>query len=901
MTKAITMENSPLVLVDGSSYLFRAYHAMPPLTNEAGHPTGAIYGVINMMRRLLADYPSSHIAVIFDTKGGSFRNELYAEYKANRTEMPEELEQQIAPLFEIIKAMGFPLIAVKGVEADDVIGTLTTQATQQKMEVVVSTGDKDMAQLVNDHVTLVNTMTNTKMDSKGVVAKFGVTPERIIDYLTLIGDTSDNIPGVPKVGPKTAVKWLEKHGSLDGIVKHADDITGKVGENLRAFLPQLPLSKQLVTIKCDVELDQPINDLSLQSPDKETLIKYFKEFEFRTWLKEQLDDAPAETKPKKSNADILIADKKQFEALLKKLESKKLFAFDTETTSLNYMNAEIVGLSFATDENDAVYIPVAHDYPGAPEQLDRDYVLTTLKPLLEDTALKKIGQNLKYDKEVLANYDIALNGIEFDTMLESYVYNSTASRHDMNSLALKYLTHKCISYEEVAGKGAKQICFSEVDINTAAEYAAEDAEVTLKLHKYFWPKLEKDAPLKKVFESIEVPLINVLSKIERLGVLIDKDALGKQSIELATRIKELEEEAYETAGKIFNMGSPKQLREILFEELGIPVIKKTPTGQPSTAEEVMRDLALDYPLPKLILEYRSLSKLKSTYVDALPQQINQKTGRVHTSFHQAVASTGRLSSSNPNLQNIPIRAEEGRRIRQAFIAPKGYKMVAADYSQVELRIMAHLSGDKGLLDAFAHGADIHSSTASQVFGVPLENVDKEFRRRAKAINFGLIYGMSSFGLAKQLQVDRNTAQEYIDEYFRQYPGVKAYMENTRKQARQEGYVETVFGRRLYLPNINARNMMQQKAAERIAINAPMQGTAADIIKLAMINIDKALSASDMDAKMILQVHDELIFEVAEKNCEALVKLVKELMQSAAKLTVPLIVDVGTGHNWDEAH
>ncbi|MAZ77258.1 MAG: DNA polymerase I [Legionellaceae bacterium] len=895
------MENLPLILVDGSSYLFRAYHAMPPLTNEAGHPTGAMYGVINMLRRLISDYPNSHIAVVFDTKGGSFRNELYAEYKANRSEMPEELEQQIEPLFGIIKAMGFPLIAIAGVEADDVIGTLTTQATEQKMEVVVSTGDKDMAQLVNEHVTLVNTMTNTKMDVKGVKEKFGVNANQIIDYLTLIGDTSDNIPGVPKVGPKTAVKWLEKYGSLDEIIKHADEITGKVGENLRDFLPQLPLSKQLVTIKCDVELSQHISDLNLGEPDKEKLANYFKEFEFKTWLKEQLNDAPIEMKPKKNSSENLIIDKKSFGSLINKLKNKKLFAFDSETTSLNYMKAEIVGLSFATDEDDAVYIPVAHNYPDAPDQLDRTWVLEQLKPLLESHDLKKIGQNLKYDKEVLANYDITLNGIAFDTMLESYVYNSTASRHDMNSLALKYLTHKCISYEDVAGKGAKQICFSEVDVNTAGDYAAEDAEITLKLHQHFWPELQKDAALKKVFETIEMPLVNVLSKMERQGVLIDQSSLKKQSVELGTRISELEEKAYKTAGRMFNMGSPKQLREILFEELGIPVIKKTPTGQASTAEEVLSDLALDYPLPKLILEYRSLSKLKSTYVDALPQQINDKTGRVHTSFHQAVASTGRLSSSNPNLQNIPIRTEEGRRIRQAFIAPTGYKMVAADYSQVELRIMAHLSKDQGLLDAFSEGADIHSSTASQVFGVPIDKVDKEFRRRAKAINFGLIYGMSSFGLAKQLQVDRNTAQEYIDEYFRQYPGVKAYMENTRKKAHKDGFVETVFGRRLYLPNINTKNVMQQKAAERIAINAPMQGTAADIIKMAMINIDAELAKNNMDAKMILQVHDELIFEVAENDSDELVKLIKTLMQSAAKLTVPLIVDVGVGHNWDEAH
>lgn len=895
------MKKPPLILVDGSSYLFRAYHAMPPLTNESGHPTGAMYGVINMLRRLLNDYPDSDIGVIFDTKGGNFRNELYAEYKANRSEMPKELEQQIEPLFEIIKAMGFPLIAVKGVEADDVIGTFTTQATEQKIDVIVSTGDKDMAQLVNEHVTLVNTMSNTTMDAKGVRTKFGVKPEQIIDYLTLIGDTSDNIPGVPKVGPKTAVKWLDKHGSLDNIIEHADEISGKVGENLRAFLPQMPLSKKLVTIKCDVELEPTISDLTLHTPNKEKLIEAFKQFEFKTWLKEQLDETPAETKPQKPSSEKLITDKKSFEALLQKLEAKKLFAFDTETTSLNYMNAEIVGASFATDENDATYIPIAHNYPGAPKQLDRAWVLAQLKPLLENPELKKIGQNLKYDKEVLANYDISLNGIAFDTMLESYVYNSTAGRHDMNSLALKYLTHKCISYEDVAGKGVKQICFSEVDINTAANYAAEDAEVTLKLHEYFWPELEKDAPLKKVFETIEMPLVNVLSKIERNGMLIDKNLLDKQSLELETRIKQLEEEAYQAAGKMFNMSSPKQLREILFEELGIPVLKKTPTGQPSTAEEVMRDLALDYPLPKLILEYRSLSKLKSTYVDALPEQINERTGRVHTSFHQAVASTGRLSSSNPNLQNIPIRTEEGRRIRQAFIAPKGYKLIAADYSQVELRIMAHLSKDKGLLDAFSHGADIHSSTASQIFGMPLDKVSKDLRRRAKAINFGLIYGMSSFGLAKQLQLDRSTAQQYIDEYFHQYPGVKTYMENTRKHAHEKGYVETVFGRRLYLPNINARNMMQKKAAERIAINAPMQGTAADIIKMAMINIDKQLATGKLDAKMILQVHDELIFEVAEKDCEALTTLITELMQTAATLTVPLIVDVGMGDNWDEAH
>ena len=910
-------KKAPFVLVDGSSYLFRAYHAMPELTNSKGQQTGAIYGVVNMMRRLIKDYGPEHIAVVFDAKGKTFRNDMYKEYKANRPPMPEDLASQIQPIHDIIEAMGLPLICVKGVEADDVIGTLAAQATEMGIDTVVSTGDKDMAQLVNKHVTLVNTMTDTTMNVKGVQEKFGVKPERIVDYLTLIGDTVDNVPGVPKVGPKTAVKWLTEYKTLDKIMAKADEIKGKVGENLRDTLEQLPLSRELVTIKCDVELDESPTTLKAKPADTDKLIKLYQEFEFKSWLKEQLgnqnndsnqnDDPLDETDPAPS-ADkgkyTTIFTKKDLDKWIEKLSKAKLFAFDLETTSLDYMQAEIVGLSFSVKEGEAAYVPVAHDSMGdvdAGKQLDRNEVLGLLKPLLEDPAQHKVGQNLKYDKNVLANYDIDMQGIVYDTMLESYVLNSTATRHNMDTLALKYLGYNTIHFEDIAGKGVKQLTFNQVEIKVAAEYAAEDADVTLRLHNELWPRLKKIPSLEKVFHDIEMPLLPILSKIECQGVLIDTKLLNTQSTQLARRCDELEKEAYTVAGEEFNLGSPKQIQKIFFEKLGLPIIAKTPKGAPSTAENVLQELAHDYELPKLILEHRSLSKLKSTYTDKLPDQIEAKTGRVHTSYHQAVAATGRLSSSDPNLQNIPIRTEEGRRIRKAFIAAPGHKLIAADYSQIELRIMAHLSGDKGLLKAFTEGEDVHRATAAEVFGVAPDQVSSDQRRSAKAINFGLIYGMSAFGLAKQLDVERGEAQSYIDLYFSRYPGVKDYMEQTRLVAKEQGYVETVFGRRLYIPDINASNGQRRQYAERTAINAPMQGTAADIIKLAMINIDKVIPEQGFAMPMIMQVHDELVFEVDEKKTKQAEKIIREQMVAAAELKVPLVVDVGCGDNWDEAH
>ena len=910
---------APTILVDGSSYLFRAFHGLPPLLNSKGHPTGAIKGVISMLKRIPQDYPGANVIVIFDAKGKNFRHEIYPEYKANRPPMPDDLRCQIEPIHEIIKAMGFPLLIVPDVEADDVIGVLANEATQNKQEVIISTGDKDMAQLVSEHVTLVNTMTDSKMDIAGVQEKFGVRPDQIIDYLALIGDTVDNIPGVPKCGPKTAVKWLTQYESLEGVINNAHEIKGKVGEYLRESIPFLPLSYELATIKTDIELPQKLHEIEHEAEDKDALLSLFKEYEFRTWITalekgeaftrdhavkqeidSNLDQSPAEKNEPDLNYQTIFSES-EFNKWLEKLSTSSLFAFDTETTSLNYMEAEIVGVSFAVEEGCAAYVPVAHDYLDAPEQLDRRWVLEQLKPLLEDAAIKKVGQNLKYDKNVLLNHGINLCGIEHDTMIESYVLNSTSNRHDMDTLAETYLGKETIHFEDIAGKGAKQLSFNQIAVEIAAPYAAEDADITLRLHHALFPKLQEHAGLLSVYQEIDLPLVPLISKIERTGAIVDAHLLGQQSQDLAKRIVELEREAYELAGEEFNLSSPKQLQVIFFEKLGLPVIKKTPKGQPSTAEPILQELALDYPLPKVILEHRSLAKLKTTYTDKLPQLINPSTGRIHTSYHQAVTATGRLSSSDPNLQNIPIRSEEGRRIRQAFVAPKGYKLIAADYSQIELRIMAHLSQDQGLLTAFSHGEDVHKATAAEVFDVSLAEVTSDQRRKAKAINFGLIYGMSAFGLAKQIKVARHEAQQYIERYFERYPGVLSYMDRIRAQAHEDGFVETVFGRRLYLPDINARNKMLQQAAERTAINAPMQGTAADIIKKAMLAVDQALSDSALDARMIMQVHDELVVEVAEAQVNEVKALLIEKMMSAAKLDVPLLVEAEVGNNWDEAH
>ena len=900
----------PLVLVDGSSYVYRAYHALPMLTTSSGENTGAVRGVISMLRRLVADYPDSPVAVVFDAKGKTFRDDIFEQYKAHRPPMPDELREQIEPIHAIVKAMGLPFVCEPGVEADDVIGTLARQASEQGRRVVISTGDKDMAQLVNAHTTLVNTMTGTVMDEAGVAEKFGVSPALIIDFLALMGDKVDNIPGVPGVGEKTALGLIQGLGGLDTIYANLDkvaELSFRGAKTMAAKLEQEKdnayLSYLLATIKTDVPLELAPEQLQNAPPQRDELVDWFTRLEFRSWLDELLDDpdttaGAGETPP--THYDI-VTGQAEFDAWLKKLEAAPLFAFDTETTSLNYMDARIVGVSFAVEPGAAAYVPVAHDYMGAPTQLSRESVLAALKPLLEDESRGKVGQNLKYDASVLANHDITLRGIRFDTMLESYVLDSTATRHDMDSLALKYLGQKTIHFEDVAGKGAKQLTFNQVKLEDAGPYAAEDADITLRLHQELWPRLEQHEGLRNILTTIEVPLVPVLSRIERQGALISRELLVQQSGELGKRLMELEGEAHELAGQPFNLGSPKQLGDILFEKLQLPVIKKTPKGAPSTAEDVLAELALDYPLPKVLLEYRSLSKLKSTYTDKLPEMINAGTGRVHTSYHQAVAATGRLSSTDPNLQNIPIRTQEGRRIRQAFIAPQGYKILAADYSQIELRIMAHLSGDAGLLKAFTDGLDVHSATASEVFEVPLDAVSGEQRRKAKAINFGLIYGMSAFGLAKQLHLGRQEAQQYIDRYFERYPGVAEYMDRTRAVAREQGFVETLFGRRLYLPNINARNKMHVQAAERTAINAPMQGTAADIIKRAMLTVDDWLQQGDTDARMIMQVHDELVFEVATGEVEPVRERICQLMSEAAELSVPLLVEAGVGNNWDEAH
>jgi len=893
-------KKNTLYLVDGSSYLYRAFHALPNLTNSAGEPTGALLGVANMLRRLLKDAESENIAVVFDAKGPTFRHEMFAEYKANRPPMPLELRQQIEPIHEIVRLLGLPLIEVSGVEADDVIGTLANRAAAKKMDCVISTGDKDMAQLVNDHVSLVNTMTDTSMDADGVMQKFGVTPAQIVDYLALTGDKADNIPGVEKCGPKTAAKWLNAWDDLEGVMANAADMKGKIGEYLREAIDTLPLSRDLATIRGDLDLEEDVTQLAREPVDEAALREFLQHNEFNSWLKE-LGAGDDSQKSKVEPKYTTILDMASFKQWLERLEQSDLFAFDTETTSLDPMQAELVGLSFAIDPYEAAYIPVGHNYPGAPDQLDRDAVLDALRPLLERESPKKVGQHIKYDMNVLSRYDLQVEGVAFDTMLESYVLNSTGSRHDMDSLALKYLGHQTTHYEDIAGKGARQISFSQVSIEVAGHYAAEDADITLRLHEHLWPRLQAEPALEKVLAEIEIPLIPVLARMEQAGVLIDGKILQQQSSELAKRMQELEKEAHEAAGQPFNLGSPKQLQQILFEKLELPVIRKTPKGQPSTAEDVLKELAVEYELPKLILENRSISKLKSTYTDKLPGQINPHTGRVHTSYHQAVAATGRLSSSDPNLQNIPIRTAQGRKIRTAFVAPPGSLILAADYSQIELRIMAHLSGDKGLLKAFHDGVDVHRATAGEVFGADYEAVTDDQRRAAKAINFGLMYGMSAFGLGRQLDISRPEAQEYMDTYFSRYPGVRTFMEETREQAREQGYVETLFGRRLYLPEINASNMMRRQGAERAAINAPMQGTAADIIKIAMIKVDDWLQTSKPDATLVMQVHDELVLEVKEEQLATVSDAVVEHMSAAAKLDVPLVVDVGSGADWDTAH
>ncbi len=898
-------DTKPLVLIDGSSYLYRAFHALPPLTNSAGAPTGALLGVLNMLYRLLDEEAPEQMAVVFDASGKTFRDELYDQYKANRPPMPDELRAQIEPLLDAIDAMGLPLLRIAGVEADDVIGTLVREQLDAGGDVLVSTGDKDMAQLVTDGVRLVNTMSDTTLDRDAVVAKFGVEPEQIVDWLALVGDSSDNIPGVPKVGPKTAAKWLSQYGDIDTLIEKAGEIGGKVGESLRNNLDQLALSRELATIRQDVDHGLDAGALQRREPDHERLAGIFREFELGSLLKRLPEDmadpaGSADTAQQESHHEIIL-DEAAFESWLAELETAEAFAFDTETTSLDYMRAQIVGVSFAVEPGRAAYVPVAHCYPGAPDQLSRDFVLARLKPLLEDARRPKIGHHLKYDAHVLANHDIALRGIDFDTMLESYVLNSTATRHDMDSVARKYLGVETIHYEDVAGKGAKQIGFDEVALEQAGPYAAEDADITLQLHAELWPRLGAAGELERVYKEIERPLVPVLVAMESTGVLLDPDMLATQSRELGDAMAELEQRAHEAAGGVFNIGSPKQLQEVLFERLGLPVLGKTPKGQPSTAENVLQELAETYELPRLVLDYRGLAKLKSTYTDKLPTQINPDTGRVHTSYHQAVAATGRLSSTDPNLQNIPIRTAEGRRIRKAFVAPDGWRLVAADYSQIELRIMAHLSGDEGLINAFRDDQDIHRATAAEVFETAPGAVTQDQRRSAKAINFGLIYGMSAFGLARQLGIERGEAQDYVNLYFARYPGVKAYMEQTRERAREDGYVETVFGRRLYLPEISSRNVQRRQYAERSAINAPMQGTAADIIKRAMIGVQDWLSEESLDARLIMQVHDELILEVPGGELERVTAGLTKIMEAAAELDVPLRVDLGTGSNWDEAH
>ena len=919
--------NKTLLLVDGSSYLYRAFHAMPDLRNAEGAPTGAIYGMINMLRRLRQDYEAAYIACVFDAKGKTFRDDLYPEYKANRASMPEDLVRQIEPIHEVVRAMGWPILMVEGIEADDVIGTLAVQAASLGLDTVVSTGDKDLAQLVNDRVTLVNTMSNEKLDREGVIAKFGVPPERIVDYLTLVGDTVDNVPGVEKVGPKTAVKWLTQYGTLDGVVEHAKDIGGVVGENLRRTLDWLPQAKHLVTVKCDCDLSAHLSSIDQQlmnrPEDNEALREFFTRMGFRTWLREinaerqtpaaslapqnpvgdaqgglfpadAMPDAPAEV-----HYDTVFTEV-QLQQWLEKIEAASLTAVDTETTSLEPMHASLVGISLCVEPGSAAYIPLAHNYPGAPDQLARERVLEILRPWLENPAKPKLGQHMKYDSHVFANHGVALQGIVHDTLLESYVLESHRN-HDMDSLALRWLDKKTISYQEVCGKGASQIGFDEVSIERATEYAAEDADITLRLHQAMWPRIEANEKLRFIYERIELPTARVLQRVERNGVLIDVDLLVAQSAELGTRLLALEQQAHALAGQPFNLNSPKQLGEILFDKLGLPVVKKTPGGTPSTDEEVLQKLAEDYPLPKLLLDYRSLSKLKSTYTDKLPRMVNPQTGRVHTNYGQAIAVTGRLSSNEPNLQNIPVRTVEGRRIREAFIAAPGHQIISADYSQIELRIMAHLSGDPGMLRAFASGEDIHRATAAEIFGVTVDQVDSEQRRAAKVINFGLMYGMSAFGLAGNLGVERSAAQMYMDKYFTRFAGVKQFMDDIRQQAKSQGDIETVFGRRLWLPEINSPNGPRRQGAERAAINAPMQGTAADLIKMAMVAVQDWLDTDKLGARMVMQVHDELVLEVPDHEIALVKERLPQLMAGVAQLKVPLVADVGCGANWEVAH
>ena len=892
--------DKPTVLVDGSSYLFRAFHALPPLTTRDGFPTGAVKGVVAMVRRLVKGYPGSPLAIVFDPKGKTFRDDLYPGYKANRPSTPPELSQQIPPIQEIIKAMGLPLLIVPGYEADDVIGTVAVQAADAGHRVIISTGDKDLAQLVGERITLINTMSDTRMDRAGVVEKFGVPPELIVDYLALMGDAVDNIPGVPKVGPKTAAKWLNQYGSLEAVMAAADEIKGKVGENLRASLEHLPLSRTLATIRRDLHLGLELADLVPAPEDEEALQSLFERYQFNSWLKE-LRAAPPPSLSERSYE--CVTTEAALDEWIARLEAADCFAFDTETTSLNYMQANLVGFSFAVKPGEAAYVPVGHIYPGAPVQLPLDLVLSKLGPLLADPNKPKVGHHLKYDINVMARIGAPLAGVAYDTMLESYVLDSTAGRHNMDELAGKYLDVKTTRYEEVAGKGAKQVSFDLVEVAAATDYAAEDADVTLRLHQALWPQLAAEPRLVGVYQDIERPLIKVLSRMERSGALLDGGLLLEHSAQLAGRILALQAQAWELAGCEFNLDSPKQLQEIFYERLGLPQLRKTPKGQPSTAEPVLRELADQghHQLPAVILDYRALTKLKTTYTDKLPLQIDQSTGRIHTSYHQANAATGRLASSDPNLQNIPIRTPEGRRVREAFCAPPGRRIMAADYSQIELRIMAHLSGDKGLLAAFAENLDVHRATAAEVFGLPLEQVTDQQRRNAKAVNFGLMYGMSAFGLSRQLGNDPKSAQAIIDQYFAKYPGVDQYMEDTRKLAHEQGYVETHFGRRLYLREINAHQKHRQRAAERTAINAPLQGTAADIIKRAMLSVDEWLATGAVDAMMIMQVHDELVFEVAEEAVDELIAGVRQRMSAAADLSVPLLVDCGIGANWDEAH
>jgi len=915
------MSRPTLILIDGSGYLYRAFHALPPLTNRTGEPTGALFGVFNMVRLALKQKPD-YIAFVVDAPGKTFRDDMYAEYKAHRAPMPDDLVRQSAPMLEMIEALGLPILRIEGVEADDVIGTLAVQAQGQGMDVTVSTGDKDLAQLVTPHIRLINTMTNTTLDEAGVVAKFGVRADQIVDYLALMGDSVDNVPGVEKCGPKTAAKWLAEHGTLDGVIANADKITGKIGENLRAALTQLPLSRELTRVKLDVPLHLKPEELQQRAPDTDKLRAFYQRYEFKAALKELEESEIGNRKPETGKAEQatapdlpvpgsrfpvpeksyeLILTQAQLDAWLAQLRAADLIAFDTETTSLDPMRAEIVGVSFAVEPGRAAYVPVAHAYAGAPAQLAREAVLAALKPLLEDPNKNKVGQHLKYDMNVLSTQGINVRGVRYDTMLESYVFNSSGNRHDLDTLAKKYLDVDTIAYEQVTGKGARQIPFAQVDVQRAGDYAAEDADVTLRLHQALWPQLEAAPQLKSVFEDIEMPLVPVLARMEQTGVLIDVDKLRAQSGELGRRMLELQQRAFGMAGRHFSLDSPKQLQQLLYDELKLPALFKTPSGQPSTNEEALEALADQHELPRLILDYRSLAKLRSTYTDKLSEHINPRSGRVHTSYHQAVAATGRLSSNDPNLQNIPIRTEEGRRIRQAFIAPRGYKILAADYSQIELRIMAHLSGDAGLLAAFHGNQDVHRATAAEVFGVAPEQVDANQRRAAKAINFGLMYGMSAFGLARQLGIDRGEAGGYMKRYFERYPGVQEFMNATRERAHRDGFVETLFGRRLYLYEINSRNQGLRAGAERAAINAPMQGTAADIIKRAMIAVDLWLQTLGDSARMIMQVHDELVFEVKDSEVAKIETGVRDRMAAAAELAVPLVVDVGVGENWDEAH